>query len=268
MKKIILGLFVFLLVLQVNLMAQLNFSNQKPEFFETLEYSILMKMSKHRDKKRYQHTLRIIRKPALQVVKYYPGYVLKGSPKDYRFYQKEVWLYMISKQFKGAVIVFIDAEIDGFVNEGTDREIDGVGLMTRKGFTTLYTRGEETENDRIIFLLNGKAHNLKTSVYKKLFKLAIDNSKKPWEPFNKRQLQSVDQLNGDGESQKIDLSKYLDVNPSEKEGAPLDGKVKPEKPIESSNKPKPETEPEMDSEPQPEPEKKDPASNDNFDLGF
>ena len=266
MKKIILSLFVFLLVLQVNLMAQLNLSTKKPEVFETLEYSILTKMSKHRDKKRYQHTLRIIRKPALQVVKYYPGYVLKGSPKDYRFYQKEVWLYMISKQFKGAVIVFIDAEIDGFVNEGTDREIDGVGIMTRKGFTTLYTRGEETENDRIIFLLNGKAHNLKTSVYKKLFKLAIDNSKRPWEPFNKRQVQLVEQLKDDdnGESQKIDLSKYLDVNPSEKEGAPLDGKVKPEKPIESTNKP----EPQIDPEPQPEQKKEEPASDDNFDLGF
>lgn len=233
MKKILLNIFLVIFLLQISLVAKLNISMQKPERFETLEYSILTKMSKHRDSSRYNQTLRIIRKPALQIVKYYPGYVLKGHPKDYRFYQKEVWLYMISKQFKGKVIVFIDTEIDGFVNEGTDREIDGVGIMTRKGFTSLYTRGEETENDRIIFLLNNKAHNLKTSVYKKLFKLAIDNSKKPWEPFNRRQqIELPDQVKEESGTEKIDITKYLDVNPAEKEGAPLDGKVQPEKPIE------------------------------------
>lgn len=237
MKKVLLSLFLLIFLLQINLAAELNISIQKPDKFETLEYSILTKMSKHRDSSRYNQTLKIIRKPGLQIVKYYPGYVLKGYPKDYRFYQKEVWLYMISKQFKGKVIVFIDTEIDGFVNEGTDREIDGVGIMTRKGFTSLYTRGEETENDRIIFLLNNKAHNLKTSVYKKLFKIAIDNIKKPWEPFNKReQIELPDQIKKGLETEKIDLSEYLDVNPSEKEGAPLDGKIKTEKPIEEDNK--------------------------------
>lgn len=156
-----------------------------PEIYDSREFEILNKMSIHGDKQRYLQTLRTLKSPAVRMVKYYPDYVLKGSrQRNHRIYQRELWIYVISKHFKGRIIVFIDSEIDGFVYNNTDNEIDSVGVLGRDGFKLLKFRGEDDDNGLLIFKLDDQFYTVRTSVYLKFFELAKKKTSKPWIGFD------------------------------------------------------------------------------------
>ena len=142
-------------------------------------------MSVFGEKSRYLQAIRTLKTPAVRLVKYYPDFKVKGPfRRDYRIYQKELWLYVISKHFKGRIIVFIDSEIDGFVYENKDNEIDAVGILNKDGFRLLKFRGEDDDNGFLIFKMDNQFYTIKTSIYLKFFELAKKKSDKTWIGFN------------------------------------------------------------------------------------
>ena len=156
-----------------------------PEIYDTREFEILNKMSIHGEKKRYVQAIRTLKSPAVRLVKYYPDYVVKGANRrNHRIYQKELWLYVISKHFQGKIIIFIDSEIDGFVYESQDNEIDSVGILGKDGFKLLKFRGEDDDNGFLIFKIDKQFYTIKTSIYLKFFELAKQKSTKSWVGFN------------------------------------------------------------------------------------
>ena len=174
-----------------------------PEIYDTKEFEILNKMSIYGELKRYTQALRTLKSPAVRLVKYYPDYVVKGvNRQNHRIYQKELWVYVISKHFQGKIIIFIDSEIDGFVYESQDNEIDSVGILGKDGFKLLKFRGEDDDNGFLVFKIDNQFYTIKTSIYLKFFELAKKKSTKPWVGFN-------EEKDSDNQPKSLDFEDFV-----------------------------------------------------------